>query len=176
MFEASISGLLFIPHWWGGFFIGRRLNESMLILSNLELLTALPYIAPITTFSGCQSIDYLWAPNRLLALWERDLWSFVTLKVCEGPLGYAEGSPLTLRNHFIQLYGTLDTHLSQYYYLLILLYLFIFQPKNLETWPVLYSSLGNAMKWWGSRLVLLNLLCGITMNWIFYKLNLKLNM
>ena len=46
------------------------------------------------------------ARNRPLALWEGDLSHS---KVCEGPLSYAEGSPLTLCNHFIQPYRALDT-------------------------------------------------------------------
>ena len=41
------------------------------------------------------------AQNHPVALWESDL-SYS--KVYEGPLSYTEGSPLTLRNHFIQLY------------------------------------------------------------------------
>ena len=36
----------------------KGLNESMIILSNLEL-PALPYIAPITAISGCQNVDYI---------------------------------------------------------------------------------------------------------------------
>ena len=47
-----------------------------------------------------------------MALWEGDL---SLLKVYEGPLGYTEGSPLTLRNHFIQLYRVLHTLFSEYY-------------------------------------------------------------
>ena len=43
----------------------------------------------------------LHAQNRPVALWEGDL---SLSKVYEEPLGYAEGSLLTLRNHFIQHY------------------------------------------------------------------------
>ena len=43
----------------------------------------------------------LHARNRPVAFWEGDL---SLLKVYEGPLGYAEGSPLTLHSHFIQFY------------------------------------------------------------------------
>ena len=50
-----------------------------------------------------------------MALREGD-WSL--LKVCEGPVSYAEGSPLTLHNNFIQLYRALDTLFSEYYLLL----------------------------------------------------------
>ena len=45
--------------------------------------------------------------NHPVALWEGDL--NVTLKVYEEPLGYVEGSSLTLRNYFIQPYRALDT-------------------------------------------------------------------
>ena len=50
--------------------------------------------------------------NRPVALWEGDL---SLSKVYEGPLGYVEGSPLTLSNHFIQPYRGLDTLFSEYY-------------------------------------------------------------
>ena len=52
------------------------------------------------------------AQNRAVALHESDL---SLSKVYEGPLGYAEGSPLTLHNHFIQPYRVLDTLFSEYY-------------------------------------------------------------
>ena len=52
------------------------------------------------------------AQNRPVALWEGDLSH---CKVYEGRLSYAEGSPLTLRNHFIQPYRVLDTLFSEYY-------------------------------------------------------------
>ena len=45
-------------------------------------------------------------------LWEGDL---SLLKVYEGPLGYAEGIPLTLCNRFIQPYRALHTLFSEYY-------------------------------------------------------------
>ena len=48
----------------------------------------------------------LHARNCPVAFWEGD---FSLSKVYEGPLGYVEGSPLTLRNHFIQPYRALDT-------------------------------------------------------------------
>ena len=60
----SISHLLFILHWQGRFFIGRiwskGINESMLILSNLEF-PALPYVYlwPIIGISDCQNIDFI---------------------------------------------------------------------------------------------------------------------
>ena len=41
-----------------------------------------------------------------MLLWESDL---SLSKVYKKPQGYAEGSPLTLRNHFIQPYEALDT-------------------------------------------------------------------
>ena len=47
--------------------------------------------------------------NCLLAMWEGDL---SLLKVYEVPLGYAEGGPLTLHNHYIQHYRGLDTLFS----------------------------------------------------------------
>ena len=50
--------------------------------------------------------------NHPVALWKDDL---SLSKVHKGPLSYAEGSPLTLRNHFIQPYRTLDTLFSEYY-------------------------------------------------------------
>ena len=61
--------------------------------------------------------------NCLVTLWEGDL---SLSKVCEGPLGYAEGSPLTLRNHFVQPYRVLDTLFSEYYYLLLTLSLLFY--------------------------------------------------
>ena len=90
----------------------KHLNEGMLILSNLEL-PGLLCVAPITAISRLPKISIiLRAWNHLMALWEGDspLW-----KVYEGPLGYAEGSPLTLYNHFIQPYRALDTVFSKYY-------------------------------------------------------------
>ena len=89
----------------------KHLNEGVLILSNLKL-PALPYVAPITaTYQSVARISItLRAQNRLVALWEGDL---SLSKVYKGPLYYAEGSPLTLRNHFIQPYRALDTFLSE---------------------------------------------------------------
>ena len=105
----STSGLLFIPHWQGGFFIGiclvERSNEGVLILSNLEL-PALSYISPITAISGYQNIDNIKHRNHPVVLWEGNL---SLSKAYKGPLGYAEGRPLTLYSHFIQLYRSLDT-------------------------------------------------------------------
>ena len=46
-----------------------------------------------------------------MPLWEGDL---SLLKVYEEPLGYVEGSPLTLRNHFMQPYKALDTLFFEY--------------------------------------------------------------
>ena len=95
----SISGLLFIPHWWG-FFIGRRSgwNVWKSILSDLELPVLLSMHRSLLSVS-CQNIDY---NNRTkLSGGPMGKW-FVTLKVYEGPLSYAEGSSLTLHNHFIQ--------------------------------------------------------------------------
>ena len=83
----------------------KGLNEGVL---NLEL-PALPYVSPITAISVYQSINYIRCRNCPVALWDGDL---SLLKVYEGPLGYAEGCPLTLRNHFIQLYRALDTLLQ----------------------------------------------------------------
>ena len=54
----------------------------------------------------------LCAQNCPMALWEGDLSDS---KVYEGSLSYAEGSPLTLHNHFIQPYRALDTLFSEYY-------------------------------------------------------------
>ena len=54
----------------------------------------------------------LHARNRLVALWEGDL---SLSKVYEGPLYYAEGSTLTLGNHFIQPYRAIDTLFFEYY-------------------------------------------------------------
>ena len=94
----------------------KGLNDSMLIISNLKL-PALPYVAPTTAISGCQNIDYITYTKSFRALWEGDLSLF---KVYEGPLSYVKGSPLTLHNHFIQLYRALDTLYSKYHSLLIL--------------------------------------------------------
>ena len=85
----------------------KRLNEGMLILSDLRLL-ALLYAAPITAISQFPEyrLYYTHTQNRPVVLWESDLSHS---KVYEGPLGYVEGSPLTLRNHFIQPYRALDS-------------------------------------------------------------------
>ena len=87
----------------------KGLNEGMLILSDLEL-PVLPYVSPITTISGCQSIDYITSRNCLVSSWEGDL---SLSKVYDGPLGYSDGKSLTLRNHFIQPYRVLDTLFSK---------------------------------------------------------------
>ena len=89
----------------------KGLNKGVLILSDLEL-PALPCISPITAISGYQNINCIRCRNRPVALWEGDL---SCAKVYEGPLGYAEGSLLTLCNHFIQLYRTLHTLFSEYH-------------------------------------------------------------
>ena len=89
----------------------KDLNKGVLILCDLEL-PALPFISPITAISGYQNINCIRCRNRPVALWEGDL---SLSKVYEGPLGCAEGSPLTLHNHFIQLYRTFDTLFSKYY-------------------------------------------------------------
>ena len=81
----SISGLLLVLHWQ----TSKSLNKSMLTLSDLEL-PALPYIAPITAISGCQNINYIMHMKLCGDLVEGDL---SLLKVCEGPLGYAEWKP-----------------------------------------------------------------------------------
>ena len=89
----------------------KGLNEDMLILSNLEL-PVLPHVSPITTISGCQNIDYITSRNCLVSLWKGDL---SLSKVYDGPLGYSDGKPLTLRNDFIQPYRVLDTLFSECY-------------------------------------------------------------
>ena len=55
---------------------------------------------------------------QYVTLWEDDLSH---LKVYQEPLGYAEGSPLTLHNHFIQFYRVLDALFPESYQLFILL-------------------------------------------------------
>ena len=85
----------------------KGLNESVLILSNLEL-PALPYVASITAISG---MIIFHSRNHPVALWEGDL---SLLNVHEGPLGYVEGSPLILHNHFIELYRVLNTLFFKY--------------------------------------------------------------
>ena len=54
----------------------------------------------------------LCAQDHLVDFWEGDL---SLSKLYEGPLFYAEESPLTLCNHFMQPYGALDTHFFEYY-------------------------------------------------------------
>ena len=53
----------------------------------------------------------LCARNHPVALWDGDLSHS---KIYEGPLSYAEGSPLTLHNHFTA-QRALDTLFSEYY-------------------------------------------------------------
>ena len=89
----------------------KRLNEGMHILSDLALLV-LPYVAPITASVDSQNIDYITRTKSSSGLVEGDLSHS---KVYKGPLSYMEGSPLTLRSHFIQPYRVLDTLFSEYY-------------------------------------------------------------
>ena len=77
--------------------MSKGLNESMIIFSDLEL-PALPYVAPITAISVCQNIDQLYYMHGIVQ-WSCGKIICVTLKVYEEPLGYADGSPLTLHNH-----------------------------------------------------------------------------
>ena len=65
-------------------------------------------------WSAIPSINhcYQWLPESSGGLVEGDL---SLLKVYKEPLRYAEGSPLILHNHFIQLYKALDTLFSEYY-------------------------------------------------------------
>ena len=81
----------------------KHLNKSVLIiLSDLEL-RALPYIRITNHYyqSIARILIILCTQNHPVAFWEGDI---SLSKVYEGSLGCAEGSPLTLRNHFIQLY------------------------------------------------------------------------
>ena len=90
----------------------KRLNNGLLILSDLELL-ALPYVAPIHCYQLVVRISIiLRARNRPVALWEGNL---SLSKVYKGTLGYAEGSSLNLCSHFIQPYRLLDNLFSKYY-------------------------------------------------------------
>ena len=84
----------------------------MLILSDLEL-PALPYIEPLTATSSCHNIDYIMAQNPPVLLWESDLLHLKVYKGCTTV--YAEGSPLTLCNHYILLYRVLDTLFLEYF-------------------------------------------------------------
>ena len=59
-----------------------------------------------------------------MALWEGDL---SLSKAYEGLLCYAKGSPLTLHNHFVQLYRALDTIFFESWYDVIL-----YRKINLE--------------------------------------------
>ena len=98
----------------------KRLNKGMLILSDLKL----PALSYVCSTNHCYQLvarilTILCAQNRPVALWEGD---FSLSKVYEGPLGYAERSPLTLCNHFIQLYRALDTLFSEHYELLIIVH------------------------------------------------------
>ena len=104
------------------------LNKGMLILSNLEL-PALPYVSAITAISQLPEYRLYYVQKLSGSLvWRVRVRSFpanpeVALcggdlslsKAYEGPLSYAEGSSLTLRNHFIQPYRMLDTLFSKYY-------------------------------------------------------------
>ena len=58
-FQSTISGLLGVyPTLVRHRQTSKGLNESMIILSNLEL-PALPYVAPITAISGSLNINYI---------------------------------------------------------------------------------------------------------------------
>ena len=92
-----------ILHWQMALL--KRLNEGMLILQN-DCSTNHCYQ------SVARILIILHARNCLVTLLESDL-SFT--KIYERPLGYAEGSPLTSHNHFIQPYRVLDTLFSEYY-------------------------------------------------------------
>ena len=80
-------------HWQ----TSKGLNDSMSILSDLEL-RVLPYIAPpITAISGCQDIDYI-MPTKLsggfVGRW------FVTLKSIQGTTGLCDGKPFDFMQPF----------------------------------------------------------------------------
>ena len=99
-----------ILHWQTAW--SKHLNKALLILSDLESL-ALPYIDTNHCYQSVPRISIiLRAWNCPVLLWESDL---SLSKVYKKPQGYAEGSPLTLRNHFIQPYKALDTLFSEYY-------------------------------------------------------------
>ena len=111
----SISGLLFILHWWG-FFIGRQPGWNVWMrLAYIKRLRVA--CSAICSTNHCyQSVVrisiILCAQNHLVALWEDDL---SLSKVYKGTPIHAEGSSLTLCNHFIQPYRFLDTLFSEYY-------------------------------------------------------------
>ena len=79
-----------VRHWQAS----KGLNKSIIILGNLEL----PVLYQSMLSVVIRILIILRAHNHPVALWEADL---SLLKEYEGSLGYAEGSPLTLLNHFI---------------------------------------------------------------------------
>ena len=94
-------------HWQ----IIKGLNKSMIILSELKL-PALPYVAPSLLVAVRISITYVMhikLTGGLVGRW------FVMLKSIQATTGLCRGSPLTLHNHFTQLYRVLDTTFSRYY-------------------------------------------------------------
>ena len=93
---SPISALARILHWQTAW--SKRLNKSVLWFGvSCSAMRGTNHC--YQSFAKISII--LCAQNHPVALWEGDL-SFS--KVCEGPLGYAEESPLTLCNHFIQPY------------------------------------------------------------------------
>ena len=112
----SISGLLSILHW-RGFFIGRRPGWNIWMRLAYYIKWLRVACSAICSTNHChQSVVrisfIIRARNRPVVLWEGDL---SLSKVYKGSLGYAEGSPLTLCNHFVQLYRLIDTLVSEYY-------------------------------------------------------------
>ena len=101
----SISVLLFIPHWQGGFFIGRcpvkTFKQECAYIKWLGVACPAIHITNHYYQLVARILIILCAQNHPVAFWEGD---FSLSKVYEGSLGCVEVSPLTLRNHFIQLY------------------------------------------------------------------------
>ena len=97
-----------------GFFIGRCLVKTSEQGHAYIKQFGVSCSSICSTSHCCQSVArisiMLRSWNYLVTMWEGDL---SLSKVYEGPLGYAERSPLT---HFIQPYRALETLFSEYYY------------------------------------------------------------
>ena len=114
-FQSPVyPALVRILHWLTARL--KRLNDERGHTYIKQFGVACSAICSTNHFTAIKSVArisiILRARNCLVVFWEGDL---SLSKVHKGPLGYAEGSPLTLRNHFIQPYRALDTLFSKYY-------------------------------------------------------------
>ena len=97
----SISVLLFILHWQGGFFIGRcpvkTFKQEYAYIKRFGVTCPAIHITNHYYQSISRILIILRTQNHLVAFWEGD---FSLSKVYEGSLGCAEGSPFDFMQSF----------------------------------------------------------------------------